>query len=110
MSLFADLYGYWEPPAGWQRTESSGTRVVFEHAEHGRLSLERPPGCDDMPINVLWVPGAERKVTATELAKSFLADGHQITRFRVNVPVASEVTWVMRPQSFGQWLLGVLGR
>jgi hypothetical protein len=104
MSLFADLYGYWEPPAGWKRTSDGALRASLHHPEHGNLMLETI--YDDDDIKVTWIPGAERKVTASELAKAFLADGHQVTRFHVNVPIAGQVTWVMRPQSFWERLFG----
>lgn len=99
MSLFADLYGYWEPPAGWTRTRDELRFCELRHAQLGTLTLERRLVLDGDEILFTWVRG-EAQSSASELAHAFRITGYKVTRLRVNLPAISECTWVLRQMSF----------
>lgn len=132
MTLFANLYGYWEPPAGWTRVSDprkekdgflGGETIEFRHESLGTLTVHKPWQMDGPLIQFSLVfrerfvhdADARALALARPVAAAFLPVGHRLALESVKWDHAVTVCWETRPQQLedtplGKWLSTFFGR
>lgn len=106
MSLFARLFGYWEPPAGWQRVRDETWYAELRHPDLGTLTFTQQQGFDAIPVHVEWTfpPGGRAAILAARLGaknrpvlESFCPPGYRVRHLRTG---ESSCAWDLEEVSF----------
>ena len=105
-TLFGSLYGYWEPPEGWQRERDSFTESVLRHPLLGTLTLRRQVGFDAMPIHFEYVRSAlARPEAIADIIRQFTPSDYKIESQADN---GVEASWLLRELSLWELVRGVI--